>query len=59
MYKQNNKNHSILKILKSIVHWTKRKIILIMTAFMLGISNSMYHEDRMTNDNQNKIEQKQ
>ena len=59
MYKLNNKNYSILKIVKSIAHWSKRKIILILTAFMLGISNSMYHENEMTNDNQNKTEQKQ
>ena len=59
MYKLNNKTYSILKIIISIAHWAKRKLILIMTAFMLGISNAMYHEDGMPNDNQNKTEQKQ
>jgi hypothetical protein len=59
MYKLNKKNYSISKIIKSSSHWLKRKIILILTAFMVGISNGMYHEDEMTNDNQNKTEQKQ
>lgn len=57
MYKLNKKNSSISKIIKSITYWSKRKIILILTAFMVGISNGMYQEDEMINDNQYKIEQ--
>ena len=59
MYKLNKNNYSISKIIKSITHWLKRKIILILTAFMVGISNGMYQEDEMINGNQNKVEQEQ
>lgn len=57
MYKQKNNTH--LEKSKPIVHWIKRKIILIITAFMLGMSNAMYHEDKIINENQNHTEQKQ
>ena len=59
MYKLNKNNYSISKIIKSFIHWLKRKSILILTAFMVGISNGMYQEDEMINDNQNKKEQEQ
>nr|WP_316912087.1 hypothetical protein [Aquimarina agarilytica] len=39
-------------------HWIKRKLILITTAFMIGMSNAMCDEDRMANENQYRIEQK-
>ena len=42
---------------KSFAYWIKRKIILIITAFMLGMSNAMYDEDKTVNGNQNYIEQ--
>lgn len=57
MYKQKNKNH--LEKSKPFIHWIKRKIILIITAFMLGMSNAMYDEDKMINGNQNYTEQEQ
>jgi cytochrome b561 len=57
MYKQKNKTH--LEKFKHFVHWIKRKIILIITAFMLGMSNAMYDEDKMINGNQNHSEQEQ
>jgi len=55
MYKQKNKTR--LEKSKHIVNWIKRKIILIITAFMLGMSNAMYDEDKMINRNQNYTEQ--
>ena len=57
MYTQKNKTR--LEKFKYIVHWIKRKIILIITAFMIGMSNAMYDEDKMINGNQNHIEQEQ
>ncbi len=56
MYKQNNKTH--LEKFKHFVQWIKRKLILIITAFMIGISNAMYDEDKMANENQYHTEQK-
>jgi len=57
MYKQKNKTN--LEKSRQIGHWIKRKIILIITAFMLGMSNAMYDEDKMINGNQNYTEQEQ
>ncbi len=59
MYKLNKKNYIRLSFIKSIARWLKRKIILILVAFMVGLSNGMYEEDIMIFDNQNKIEQEQ
>jgi hypothetical protein len=55
MYKQKNKTH--LDKSKHIGHWIKRKLLLIITAFMIGISNAMTDEDKMINGNQNYTEQ--
>lgn len=57
MIKQKNKLH--LEKSKHFFNWIKRKIILIITAFMLGMSNAMYDEDKMINGNQNYTEQEQ
>jgi len=56
MYKQKNKTN--LEKSNHIGYWIKRKIILIITAFMLGVSNAMYDEDKMSNVNQYHTEQK-
>lgn len=37
--------------------WIKRKIILIITAFMVGMSNGLNEGDTMLNGNQNHTEQ--
>ena len=55
MYKQKNKTN--LEKSKRFANWIKRKILLIITAFMIGISNAMYDEDEMINGNQNHTEQ--
>ena len=57
MYKQKNKTN--LEKSKHIGHWIKRKLILIITAFMIGMSNAMYDEEKMINGNQNYTEQEQ
>ncbi len=59
MYKLNKKSYSISGFIKELTHWLKRKIILILVSSMLGFSNGMYEEDKMINDNRNKIEQEQ
>ena len=59
MYKPNKKYHTILRFITSITHWLKRKVILIIVAFMVGLSNGMYEEDIMIYDNQFKIEQEE
>ncbi len=39
--------------------WLKRKLLYIITAFMLGMSNAMYDENKMITGNQDYIEQEQ
>jgi|TARA_B110000238_G_C16006556_1_gene386929 hypothetical protein len=55
MYKQKNKTN--LEKSNHIGHWIKRKFILIITAFMIGMSNAIYEEDKSANENQYRIEQ--
>jgi len=55
MYKQNNKPR--LEKSKHPILWVKRKIILIITALMLGMSNGMNNENTMLNGNQYNTEQ--
>ena len=55
MYKQKNKTR--LEKFNHIIHWIRRKILLIVTAFMLGMSNAMYDEDKTMNGNQHNTEQ--
>ena len=55
MYKQNNKPR--LEKSKRPILWVKRKIILIITALMLGMSNGMNNENTMLNGNQYNTEQ--
>jgi len=55
MYKQKNKKR--LEKSKRPVLWLKRKLILIITAFMLGMSNGMDMEDRTITGNQIHTEQ--
>ena len=47
MYKHKNKTR--LEQSKRPLHWIKRKMLLIITAFMLGMANGMYAEDRSVN----------
>lgn len=47
MYKQKNKTR--LEKSKRPLHWIKRKMLLIITAFMLGMSNGMNAEERSVN----------
>jgi cytochrome b561 len=55
MYK---KNKTRLKKFKRIIHWLKRKLILISAAFMIGLSNAMYNENEMINKDNKHTEQK-
>lgn len=55
MYKQ--KKNTRLEKSSRPIYWLKRKILLIITAFMLGISNSINEEDRSIFGNDVKIEQ--
>jgi len=55
MYKQNNKKR--LEQSKRPLHWIKRKLIVIITAFMLGMSNGMNVHDQAIKGNQNYTEQ--
>jgi hypothetical protein len=55
MYKHKKKTN--LEKSKHFVNWIKRKIILIITAVMIGMSNAMYDDDQMINGNQNHTEQ--
>jgi hypothetical protein len=55
MYKLNKKT-SLEKSKRPII-WAKRKFILIITAFMVGMSNGLNEGDTMINENQNQTEQ--
>jgi len=57
MYKLKNKTYRLVKFIKSKVHWFKRKIIILLAAFMIGISNGMYDENDAITNYQPKIEQ--
>ncbi|WP_366944385.1 hypothetical protein [uncultured Formosa sp.] len=46
-----------MKQFKQLAYWIKRKLILIITAIMLGMSNAIYDEDKMINGNQIHTEQ--
>ena len=55
MYKRNNKIR--LEQSRQLILWIKRKIILIITAFMLGMANGMNVHDEALKGNQNYTEQ--
>tara|TARA_B100000795_G_C22684680_1_gene393181 strand:+ start:612 stop:794 length:183 start_codon:yes stop_codon:yes gene_type:complete len=55
MYKQKKNNR--LEKSRHPIYWLKRKTLLIITAFMLGISNSINEEDTSLFGNQHRIEQ--
>lgn len=55
MYKHKNKTR--LEQFKRPIHWVKRKLLLIITAFMLGMSNGMHVHDEAIKGNQNYTEQ--
>ncbi|MFB9077696.1 hypothetical protein ACFFLS_00700 [Flavobacterium procerum] len=48
MYKQ-NKNSRLEPSKRPLLHIIKRKIVIIITAFMLGMANGMNAEDRSVN----------
>lgn len=55
MYKRNNKIR--LEQSRQLILWVKRKIILIITAFMLGMANGMNVDEQSIKGNQNYTEQ--
>ena len=55
MYKHKTKTH--LEESKRPIHWAKRKIMLIITALMIGMSNGMNVGDHTIHGNQNHTEQ--
>ncbi|MEG1024832.1 MAG: hypothetical protein RSF34_10205 [Flavobacterium sp.] len=48
MYKQNKKSR-LEQSKRPLLNWIKRKLLLIITAFMLGMANGMNAEDRSIN----------
>jgi hypothetical protein len=56
MYKQ-NKNSRLEQSKRPLLNWIKRKFIIIITAFMLGMANGMHTEDTRIKGNQNYTEQ--
>ncbi|KAF2331126.1 hypothetical protein [Flavobacterium ginsenosidimutans] len=56
MYKQ-NKNSRLEQSKRPLLHWIKRKFIIVITAFMLGMANGMQSEDIRIKGNQNYTEQ--
>ena len=55
MYKQ--KKTSRLEKSRRPIYWLKRKILLITTALMLGMSNSINNEDKSVFEKKQRIEQ--
>jgi hypothetical protein len=55
MYKHHNKTR--LEQSKRLILWAKRKIMLIITAFMIGMSNGMNVGKNTIHGNQNYTEQ--
>ena len=55
MYRHNKKTR--LEKSKRPVLWVKRKLLLIITAFMVGMSNGLNEGDTMISGNQNQTEQ--
>ncbi len=55
MYKKKNKTGLVKS--KRPIYWLKRKVLIIITAFMLGMSNSLNDEDKSVFGNQYRIEQ--
>jgi hypothetical protein len=53
----NHKKKTRLEQSKRPLHWIKRKLLLIITAFMVGISNGMHVHDEDFKGNQNYTEQ--
>lgn len=56
MYKQ-NKNSRLEQSKRPLLNWIKRKFIIVITAFMLGMANGMHTEDTRIKGNQNYTEQ--
>ena len=55
MYRHNKKTR--LEKSKRPILWVKRKLLLIITAFMVGMSNGLNEGDTMISGNQNQTEQ--
>lgn len=55
MYTKKKKTH--LEKSRQPLYWLKTKILLIITAFMLGVSNSINEEEKSIFSNQHTIEQ--
>lgn len=56
MYKHKNKTR-LEQSKRPLLYWIKRKLIVIITAFMLGMSNGMNVHDQAIKGNHNYIEQ--
>lgn len=56
MYKQ-NKNSRLEQSKRPLLNWIKRKFIIVITAFMLGMANGIHTEDTRIKGNQNYTEQ--
>lgn len=59
MYKQKSKNQPRVKVRTHLFQWIKRKIALIIAAFMIGMSNAIFEEDKTIHGNRDRIEQKE
>lgn len=56
MYKQNKKSR-LEQSKRPLFHWIKRKILVVITAFMLGMANGMNVHDEAIKGNQTYTEQ--
>lgn len=52
----NKENYTRLGNSKRMIYWLKRKTLTIITALMLGMSNSLNNEDKSVFNNQYRIE---
>ena len=59
MYKRQKNSQPSSDERDGAVRWIKRKIFLIISALMIGMSNAIYDEDKLVNGRDDKIEQKE
>lgn len=59
MYKPKNNDQPGSGVQQRLFQWIKRKIVLFIAAFMIGMSNAVFEEDKTIYGNQDSIEQQE
>ena len=59
MYKPKSNDQPGSGMRQRTFQWIKRKIVLVIAAFMIGMSNAIFEEDKTIHGNQDSIEQQE